>query len=170
MPRVGQIAGCQWTGNETKLLQGDPVGRKTTLKKPLTADATLGADGHCNVGGVGPVGEGGKRLSDLPKNSKESMLDLTGRELIVKPSREVVDALFPVLQCLRVWAARDMKMIFMCSTQRILRMSLMAPDLEELANPTHANSVLGSPPLKFGREAAHRPSVCNFRSVSIATV
>ena len=141
-----------------KLLQGDPVGRKTTLKKPLTADATLGADGHCNVGGVGPVGEGGKRLSDLPKNSKESMLDLASRELVVKPNREVVEALFPVLQSLRVWAPRDMEMLFMCSTQRTLRMSFVAPDLEELANPTHANGVLGSPPLKFGREAAHRPA------------
>ena len=86
------------------------------------------------------------------------MLNLTSRELVVKPNREVVDALFPVLQSLRVWATGDVEMIFMCSTQRTLRMSLVAPDFEELANPTHADSVLGSPPLKFGREAAHRPA------------
>ena len=66
------------------------MGRKTTLKKPLTADATLGSNGHCDVGGVGQVGVVGKRLSDLLKNSKDSVLDLTSREVVVKPNREVI--------------------------------------------------------------------------------
>ena len=40
-----------------KLLQGDPMGRKTTLKKPLVANAMLGLDEHRDVGGIGQVGE-----------------------------------------------------------------------------------------------------------------
>ena len=57
------------------------MGRKTTLKKPLTADATLGADGHCNGGGVGQVGEGGKRLSDLLKNTNDVYKEVTTPQL-----------------------------------------------------------------------------------------
>ena len=134
------------------------MGGNATLKKPLTANATLRADGHCNAGGVGQVEEIVKRLSDLLKDCNDCLLDLTSCELDVKPKREGMDAVFPVLHCLGIRAPRDMEMVFMCSTQRTLRMSFVAPDLEELANPPHANGVLGSPPLKFGRQVAHRPT------------
>ena len=75
-----------------KLLQGDPVGGKATLKKPLTANAALGADGHYNARGVGQVEEIVKRLSDLLKDCNDCLLDLTSCELGVKPKREGMDA------------------------------------------------------------------------------
>jgi len=110
------------------MLQRDPFGRKTALKKPLAANAPLRADGSSNGRGAGPRVEG---------TEEESFLDFLCCLSSVQPDRELMGTVVPVLRCLGMRTPRGMQMVFRRTTQWALGISLVAPDFEELSHPSH---------------------------------
>jgi len=122
-------------------LQGKPGGGKTAFQKPLAANAMLQRSCSSQGRRAGPIAKGKMGLADPLKNLEDSVLDFRCCFVVVQPHREVLDAVVPVLRRLGMKAPRDMKMVFMLTTKRTLRMSLIAPDFEKLAHPAHANRV-----------------------------
>ena len=90
-----------------RLLQGEPFGRKTTLKKPLAANTSLGTKGSSHSGRAEPR-VGARGLSDLLQNLENSLFDCRGRLLSVHPTGELTNALVPVPLRLVVRAPGDM--------------------------------------------------------------
>ena len=124
-------------GPQIGLLQGEPLGRETTLQEPLATNASLGPESGSHGGRIEPWNRTRRLLADLPQNLENSFLNCRRCLVSVHPINEKLDAMFPVLLSPGVRAARDMFMVFKRTTQRAARV-LSIPNLEELAHPAHA--------------------------------
>ena len=94
-PGVGPIEDRQYTRNETAAERSS--GRKEDPQEDLAGNATPGADGCRDDGGVRQVGEMSKMPADLLKTRVDSSLGPSCHKLGVTPNGEVMDAMVPLL-------------------------------------------------------------------------